>query len=34
MGVFYDFVFDNAYKVDASEAEAAVRKKYREYADS
>lgn len=30
MGVWYDFVFDNAYKVDASEAESAIRKKYRE----
>ena len=28
MGVWYDFVFDNAYKVDADEAEKNIRTKY------
>eukprot|EP00934_Nitzschia_sp_Nitz4_P001229 Nitzschia sp. Nitz4//scaffold122_size67431//29226//31869//NITZ4_006084-RA/size67431-augustus-gene-0.56-mRNA-1//-1//CDS//3329534400//1229//frame0 len=28
MGVWYDFVFDNAYKVDAQEAESKLRSKY------
>lgn len=28
MGVWYDFVFDNAYKVDAKEAEQKLRSKY------
>lgn len=28
MGVFYDFIFDNAYQVDADEAERKLREKY------
>ena len=28
MGVWYDFVFDNNYKVDAKEAEGRIRSKY------
>jgi hypothetical protein len=28
MGVLYDFIFDNAYQVDAGEAERNVRVKY------
>ena len=33
MQLLYDFVFDNGYKLDAREAEDAVRKKYRTFAD-
>lgn len=28
MGVWFDFIFDNAYSVDAKEAEQQMRKKY------
>ena len=28
MGVWYDFIFDNAYSVDAEKAEASMRQKY------
>ena len=28
MGVWFDFIFDNAYQVDAKEAEISLRKKY------